>query len=134
MNSGQPRDPARGPPKPRRGASPCVREEAPVTIEHSPEVFAIASPGPLVAGVTPGNILTHPSTPRNPALARAARVLGLAEEVGRGVDRMFREMIRSGRDLPKIESVVDLVRVTLLGGTANAQVALIRGPAPGAGA
>jgi ATP-dependent DNA helicase RecG len=97
--------------------------EGPVAIEHSPEVFAVASPGPLVAGVTPGNILTHPSKPRNPALARAARILGLAEEVGRGVDRMFREMIRSGRDVPKIESAFDHVRVTLLGGTANTQVA-----------
>jgi ATP-dependent DNA helicase RecG len=95
----------------------------PVVIEHSPEVLVVTSPGPLVAGVTPENILTHPSRPRNPLLAKAARTLGFAEEVGRGVDRMYREMIRSGRDIPRIESSLDRVRVTLVGGAPNTQIA-----------
>jgi len=95
----------------------------PVSLVHSPELLAVVSPGPLVAGVTPENILTHPSKPRNPCLAKAARVLGLAEEVGRGVDRMFREMISAGRDIPRIESHPDHVRVSLVGGRANTQVA-----------
>lgn len=94
-----------------------------VTIDHSPEVFVVASPGPLVSGVTPENIITHPSKPRNHSLAHAARVLGFAEEIGRGVDRMYREMIRSGRDVPKIESSADYVRVTLVGGAPNTQIA-----------
>lgn len=95
----------------------------PVTVDHSPEVFVAASPGPLVSGVTPENILTHPSKPRNRSLASTARVLGFAEEIGRGVDRMYREMIRSGRDVPKIESSPDHVRVTLVGGAPNTQIA-----------
>ena len=95
----------------------------PVNVIHSPELLAVVSPGPLVSGVTPANILTHPSKPRNPCLARAARVLGLAEEVGRGVDRMFREMISAGRDIPRIESHHDHVRVSLVGGRANTRVA-----------
>jgi ATP-dependent DNA helicase RecG len=94
-----------------------------VTIDHSPEVFVVSSPGPLVSGVTPENIITHPSKPRNHSLAHAARVLGFAEEIGRGVDRMYREMIRSGRDVPKIESSADYVRVTLVGGAPNTQIA-----------
>jgi ATP-dependent DNA helicase RecG len=94
-----------------------------VIFEHSPEALVVTSPGPLVAGVTPENILTHPAKPRNPTLANAARVLGLAEEVGRGVDRMFKEMIASGRDIPRIESTFDHVRVTFLGGAANTQIA-----------
>ncbi len=69
----------------------------PVHVDHSPQVLVVSSPGPLVGGVTPENILTHPSKPRNPGLARAARTVGIAEEVGRGVDRIVREMIRSGR-------------------------------------
>lgn len=96
---------------------------AAVQLEHSPEVFTVTSPGPLVSGVTPENILTHPSKPRNPALARAARQLGLAEEVGRGVDRMFREMIRSGRDVPRITTTHDQVRVALVGGAPKTQIA-----------
>jgi ATP-dependent DNA helicase RecG len=95
----------------------------PVHVEHSPEVLVFSSPGPLVSGVTPDNILTHPSKPRNPMLAKAVQKLGLAEEVGRGVDRMFREMIRSGRDVPRIESTFDHVRVSLVGGAPNTQIA-----------
>lgn len=96
---------------------------ASVNVIHSPEFLAVTSPGPLVSGVTPNNILTHPSKPRNPCLMNAARVLGLAEEIGRGVDRMYREMISSGRDIPQIESFHDHVRVSLAGGRANTQVA-----------
>jgi ATP-dependent DNA helicase RecG len=55
----------------------------PVHIEHSPSSFVTISPGPLVGSVTSENILTHASTPRNPALARAARMLRLAEETGK---------------------------------------------------
>lgn len=95
----------------------------PVNVIHSPELLVVTSPGPLVSGVTPDNILTHPSKPRNPCLMNAARILGLAEEVGRGVDRMYREMISSGRDPPRIESFHDHVRVGLAGGRANTQVA-----------
>jgi ATP-dependent DNA helicase RecG len=95
----------------------------PVTIEHAPSAFVVTSPGPLVTGVTPENILTHPSKPRNHALAAAFRTLGLAEELGRGVDRMFREMIRSGRSTPRIENAFDLVRLTLVGGAPNTAIA-----------
>ncbi len=94
-----------------------------MNVIHSPEFLVVTSPGPLVSGVTPDNILTHPSKPRNPCLMNAARVLGLAEEVGPGVDRMYREMISSGRDIPRIESSHDHVRVSLAGGRANTQIA-----------
>lgn len=97
--------------------------KGPVVIEHSPEVLVITSPGPLVGGVTLENILTHPSTPRNPTLAQAMRKLGYAEEVGRGVDRIFREMIRTGREPPKFEAATDHVRVSLVGGAPNTNVA-----------
>ncbi len=95
----------------------------PVSVVHSPQSLVISSPGPLVSGVTPENILVHSSKPRNACLMNGARVLGLAEEIGRGVDRMFREMILSGRMLPMIESSHDSVRVTLPGGDTNTQVA-----------
>jgi ATP-dependent DNA helicase RecG len=94
----------------------------PVTVSHSPQLFEISSPGPLVAGVTPDNILTHDSKPRNAVLAKAARLLTLAEEVGAGVDRIYREMIYAGNDLPRIESNLERVRVTLAGGAANTRI------------
>jgi ATP-dependent DNA helicase RecG len=95
----------------------------PVVIEHSPSVLVVTSPGPLVAGVTVENILTHPSKPRNRVLAASVRTLELAEEVGRGVDRMYREMIRSGRPTPTIEATFEHVRVVLVGGAPNVNIA-----------
>lgn len=95
---------------------------APVTVEHSPSVFVVESPGPLVAGVTEQNILTHPSKPRNRSLFQAARKLRIAEETGRGVDRMFRELLRSGHDSPTISQTVDTTRVAFVGGAPRTQV------------
>ncbi|WP_152046363.1 RNA-binding domain-containing protein [Aureimonas psammosilenae] len=93
------------------------------TIDHSPEVFNVTSPGPLVSGVTTENILTTSSRPRNPALTRIARHLGVAEELGRGIDRMYRELIRSGRQLPTISAMSDHVKLTFVGGAIDTQIA-----------
>jgi ATP-dependent DNA helicase RecG len=95
----------------------------PINIEHSPSAFMAWSPGPLVGSVTSENILTHASTPRNPLLAAASRLLRLAEQTGRGVDRMYREMIRAGQDLPIIEEGLDYVRVVLGGGAPRTSIA-----------
>ncbi|SFE06556.1 RNA-binding domain-containing protein [Blastococcus tunisiensis] len=101
------------------------REKRPVQIEHSPEVLTVTSPGPLVSGITPQNILTAGSRARFPSLATAFRILGLAEELGQGVDRMFREMVRSGRSVPEVteEDHPGLgTRVTFRGGPPNARI------------
>jgi len=101
-----------------------------VTVDHSPSVLAITSPGPLVAGVSPDNILTHPSKPRNRCLANAASISELAEEIGRGVDRMYREMIRSGRPTPSITEAYDHTRVALIGDAPNTSIARYVGQLP----
>lgn len=93
-----------------------------IHVEHSPDGFVVTSPGPLVGGITPQNILTHPSKPRNPCLFNAARLLRLAEETGRGIDRIYRAMIGSGRNLPLIEDHGDSVRVVLQGGAPRTQI------------
>ncbi len=104
----------------------CHRDynfKKPVFVDHSPAVFLVNSAGPLVSGVTTSNILTTTSRPRNPCLAKAARIIGFAEELGRGVDRMYREMIRSGRPLPRIEAAYDEVKVALVGGAPDTNIA-----------
>jgi ATP-dependent DNA helicase RecG len=102
-----------------------LRERRPVTVEHSPQSLVITSPGPLVAGITPANILTHPPKARFPSLAAAMRAVGLAEQYGLGVDRMFKEMIRSGRTVPTV-AVADGEQpdtvVRFLGGPPNSRV------------
>lgn len=90
-----------------------------VRVEHAPTRLTITSPGPLVQGVTLSNILTTSSRPRNARLAAAVRTLGLAEEAGVGVDRMYREMVRVGHVPPMFEETVDQVVVTLIGGAPN---------------
>lgn len=87
-----------------------------VQIEHAATRLAVTSPGPLVQGVTLANILTTSSRPRNARLAAAVRTLGLAEEAGVGVDRMYREMVRVGFGPPVFEETAHYVRVTLTGG------------------
>lgn len=99
------------------------RLPGPVSVEHSPAVLRIASPGPLVSGVTTENILTHPPKPRNRVLADATRKLGFGEEYGRGVDRMYISMMRAGRQLPIITADADQVTVQLVGGASNLHVA-----------
>jgi ATP-dependent DNA helicase RecG len=103
------------------------RERRPVQVEHSPDSLIVRSPGPLVAGITPDNILTAGSRARFPLLTGAARTVGLAEELSQGVDRMFREMVRSGRATPTVsvehESVDPATVVTLKGGPPNIRIA-----------
>lgn len=90
-----------------------------VDVEHSADQLTITSPGGFVAGVTPANILTHPSTPRNRLLTETVAVLQLAERTGQGVDRAFREMLRNGKEPPTFHGEDVLVRAVLAGGTGN---------------
>lgn len=99
------------------------RVNRPVQVEHAPTRLLVTSPGPLVFGVTVDNILTTTSRPRNPALAAAIRTLGLAEEAGVGVDRMYRKMVRVGHQPPRFTDEPEQVTVTLLGGAPNRHVA-----------
>lgn len=73
--------------------------------------------------VTPDNILTRGSRARFASLVRAFRHLGLAEELGQGIDRMFREMVKSGRDVPVIEGLADAVSVSFGGQVPNKRIA-----------
>lgn len=99
------------------------RTNQPVQVEHSPQYIRIDSPGPLVSGITTSNILTKGSRARYPALVAGFRLLGLAEEVGQGIDRMYREMIRSGRDIPLISEDADHVSVLFRGEPPNTRIA-----------
>lgn len=99
-----------------------LRIDRPVVVEHSSTVFVVESPGRLVTGVTEHNILTHPSKPRNLCLFQAARRLRMAEDTGQGIDRVYRELIRSGRDTPTITQTLDTTRVAFVGGVPRTQL------------
>ncbi len=62
--------------------------------------LTISNPGGLMEGVTLANLLTTEPRPRNPALADALKRIGLVERSGRGVDQIYRGMLRFGRPEP----------------------------------
>lgn len=99
------------------------RTGRPIQVEHSPDWLAVTSPGPLVAGVTPENILRHPHRARFRTIFGALRHIGLVEQVGLGVDRMYREMLRVGRNPPRISEGRDQVTVTFASDEPNLRVA-----------
>lgn len=81
-----------------------------------PNVFKVSSPGGLVEGVSITRLIAASSKPRNPALAEALRVLGLAEKEGVGIDTIYREMMREGHPEPEITEQDGRVLIRLVGG------------------
>lgn len=62
--------------------------------------LTISNLGGFVEGVTLQNLLTTEPRPRNPALADAMKRIGIVERSGRGVDKIYRGMLRFGRPEP----------------------------------
>lgn len=60
----------------------------------------ISSPGGLVGGVTPTNILRHAPVHRNELLAETLQQLGFVDRAGVGVDRIYERLLRFGTRLP----------------------------------
>lgn len=88
-----------------------------VRIDEGVGGMFISNPGRFPEGVTTENILTVEPRARNPLLADAFRRLGLAERTGRGVDRIYANILRAGRAAPTYEvSDTTNVRVFLPGG------------------
>lgn len=71
-----------------------------VHVRLSGESLTISNPGGFVEGVTLHNLLVTEPRPRNPALADALKRIGLVERTGRGVDLIYRGLLRYGRHLP----------------------------------
>lgn len=90
-----------------------------VEIEHSPDLLIVVSPGGLVFGATPENILTHPSTPRNRLLLDVVTMLQLAERTGQGIDRAYRELLRKGKEPPLFTDDGTQVRAVVRGGAGD---------------
>ena len=66
----------------------------------SDESLIIANPGGFVEGVTINNLLTVEPYGRNPLLADALKRVGLAEKVGRGIDRIYEGSLIYGKFPP----------------------------------
>lgn len=64
------------------------------------EGMSITNPGGFIEGVNINNLLIVEPHGRNPALTDALKRIGLAEKIGRGIDRIFEGSIVYGRPLP----------------------------------
>ncbi|QLF93970.1 putative DNA binding domain-containing protein [Pseudomonas sp. ABC1] len=71
-----------------------------VHIRLEDDALVVSNPGGLVDGVTLANLLVTEPRPRNPALADAMKRIGVVERSGRGVDKIFRGMLKFGRPIP----------------------------------
>ncbi|UFA51384.1 helix-turn-helix domain-containing protein [Deinococcus radiophilus] len=84
-----------------------------VHVHLYPNRLDIMNPGGLPGGITPGNILRHQPKRRNPLLAQVLARLGLIEQAGVGVDKMFGLMLRHGKEPPEFTTYPDAVELTL---------------------
>lgn len=88
-----------------------------VYMQWPPDRLELASPGGFPEGVTPANLLVHEPLPRNARLYAAAKRIGLVEQTGRGVDKVYLGQLRYGRPAPDYSrSDATGVRLTLRGG------------------
>lgn len=87
--------------------------------------LTVSNPGGLVDGVTLDNLLTTEPRPRNPVLADAMKRIGIVERSGRGIDKIYRGMLRFGRPEPDY-SRTDLYSVILRLAIVEADEAFLR--------
>ena len=71
-----------------------------VQVQLQRNSLTIASPDGFMEGINSDNILTAAPTPRNALLAEAVKRIGLAERTGRGIDKIYIAMLRSGHAIP----------------------------------
>lgn len=95
-----------------------------VNVQFQPDSLTITNPGGFPRGVTTENLLVHEPQPRNPRLAEVFRRIGLVEQTGRGVDRIYAGQLRYGRPLPDYSRTdFDTVRLVLRGGDGSLEFA-----------
>jgi len=91
----------------------------PTRVQIDEAEFVVSNPGGLPPGVTIHNILDE-SRPRSPILADAFKRAGLVERKGKGVNEMFEQQLRAGRDAPSYSrSTTNSVLVAVPLGTAD---------------
>ncbi|MBN1670955.1 MAG: hypothetical protein JXR37_07980 [Kiritimatiellae bacterium] len=98
-----------------------------VYVELRPGCIDVVSPGGLIGGVTPENILRHAPARKNPLLAAALEISGFVNRAGMGVDRMYEGLLRLGKGLPRYQADESSVRLS----TARRKYAYVSVFAPG---
>ncbi len=71
-----------------------------VHVRLEDDALVVSNPGGLVEGVTLANLLVTEPRPRNRTLADAMKRIGVVERSGRGVDTIYRGLLKFGRSAP----------------------------------
>ena len=85
----------------------------PIRIAFFDDRIDIESPGFLLPGMTVEDMLSGVSRIRNPVIARMFRELGLVEQWGSGVKRIFAEAAESGLPAPSLTEIATGVRLSI---------------------
>lgn len=83
-----------------------------IFIKIYPDKIEFINPGLLPYPVTPTNIL-HKTVARNPKLVRIFYNLKLVENEGSGYDKIYENLLFSGKELPEIIEEDDSVKITI---------------------
>jgi ATP-dependent DNA helicase RecG len=84
-----------------------------VMVELRPDRLEVVSPGGFIGGVRTENVLRHPPVRRNPLLAATFQAIGYVNRAGLGVDRMYEDLLRLGKGVPRFEADESTVSVKL---------------------
>ncbi len=91
----------------------------PTQLQITTDQFVVSNPGGFPPGVTVQNILDQ-SRPRSPLLAAAFKRAGLVERRGKGINDMYEQQLRAGREVPDYSrSTQNSVVVAVSLGTAD---------------
>ena len=91
-----------------------------VYIQWQHDHILITNPGGFPEGITPENILVHEPKPRNTRLAEAFKRIGITDQTGRGVDKIYMGQVRYGRPPPDYSrSDSAAVRIVIPGGESS---------------
>ncbi len=83
------------------------RKNSETIIKICDDSFTVQNAGGFPPGVTLGNLISVPSTPRNKLLAEVLNHTGLVERSGQGVDRIFRDTLSEGKGMPDYSNSTD---------------------------
>ncbi|GAB6286810.1 MAG: ATP-binding protein [Methanoregula sp.] len=88
-----------------------------IYVQWQHDHILITNPGGFMEGITTKNILVHEPKPRNTRLAEAFKRIGITDQTGRGVDKIYLGQVRYGRPPPDYSrSDKSAVRVVIAGG------------------
>ncbi|MDR1186439.1 MAG: putative DNA binding domain-containing protein [Bifidobacteriaceae bacterium] len=93
-----------------------------IRVEIFPDRLEITSPGGLPGIGDPANPLQIRRYARNPRIARVTAEMGIAQELGEGIQRMFTIMRDAGMNDPVYSAGPNQVRVTLYASARNTEL------------